>query len=78
MMVRTGLIWLMRGTCRGFWTSRFHKMQECTYSSVAEKTLPSQTELCYVDVVILRHCTSALLETDCLTVAGFVVLQNSV
>ena len=53
-------------------------MQECTYSSVAEKTLPSQTELCYVDVVILRHCTSALLETDCLIVVGFVVLQNSV
>ena len=53
-------------------------MQEGMYSSVAERTLPSQIELCYMDVVILRHCTSALLETDYLTVAGFVVLQNGV
>jgi len=52
-------------------------MQKGMYSSVAEKNLPSQTELCYMEMVMLRYCTSALLETDRLTVAEFVVLQNS-
>jgi len=51
-------------------------MQEGTYCSVAEETLPSQTEICYMEVAILWHCTNALLETDCLTVAGFIAFTE--